>query len=209
METIKGHFFRDSEKELLWLHTYEYDQEFVVNTNFGKVDLATCEQVDAEIVSVHHFFISNSSAELLIAKDVNENYAALTILMDSVGFGGVYASITPGFSFRSIHGFVDDCDIYIIGEDLEGNWGVIRISACYSYWGELGLFSPNIIVDFKYKSMQEALEWCRIAREAANEDKLTDFIKPTELIAHCINDGELDWGITLQEIKLRKGSENF
>ncbi len=201
---ITGHFLRDTIKKLLWLHTYTDNHMFVIKTNFGTVYLADCSQVDAEIVSAHFFCISDSSAELLIAKDQNGNYAILTIFMDSPGFGGVYASITSGFTFKSIHGFGVDGDIYIIGKDLDDKWGIIRISDNNSPWGVKGGFTPNIIVHFSYESMQEALKWCHIAQEAVNNKSFKDLTLPTDLIDNFIRNDELDWGTTLQEIRQRQ-----
>jgi len=202
MKKLIGHFLREKESGYLWLHTYTYDTEYYVDTPSGRLDLATCEQVDAELVSAKFFIIFGPAAQLLVAKDHNGNYAVFTLFMDSLGFGSLYASITPGFTFKSVYCFNEDLDIYIIGEDMDGYWGIIRVSFLSNIpepWRARGAYVPHEIVQFENKTMQEVLERCRIAAEKAKNNMLIDMTKPTNEIKEFAGDGE-PWGTTLGEI---------
>lgn len=201
MKKLIGHFLREPEEGYLWLHTYTYDTEYYVEKPSGRLDLTTCDQVDAEIVSAKFFHIFGPAVQLLVARDQNGKYAAFTLFMDSLGFGSIYASITPGFTFKSVYCFNQDLDIYIISEDLEGYWGVIRVSFLTSIptpWRTRGAYVPHEIVQFEYQNMQAALEHCSIAEAAAKNGKLIDMTKPTKEMD--MFDGDGPWGATLEQI---------
>ena len=202
MKKLIGHFLREKESGFLWLHTYTFNPKYYVDTPSGRLDLATCEQVDAEVVSAKFFDISGPAIQLLAAKDQNGHYAVFTLFMDSWGFGSIYASITPGFTFKSVYCYNEDLDIYIIGEDMDGNWGIIRVSYLNYIpdpWCWRGGYIPHEIVRFEKKAMQEALGWCRVAAEKAKNNMLIDMTKPTDEIAESAKNGE-HWGTTLGEI---------
>lgn len=201
MKKLIGHFLREPEEGFLWLHTYTYDKEYYVDTPSGRLDLATCDQMNAEIVSAKFFHIFGPAFQLFVAKGHNGNYAAFTLFMDSLGFGSVYTSLTPGFTFKSVYCFNQDLDIYIIGEDLEGNWGVMRVSFLTGIptpWSARGAYVPHRIVSFDYKNMQSALEYCSIAAAEAQKGNLIDMTKPTEEMAEFADDEP--WGATLEQI---------
>ena len=92
-----GHFLRDTCNDLLWLHEDQTDTSFEIP---GIVDFARCEQVDAEMVASLYLGYSPSSSEVIVAKDPKEHYGVFSLFTDTLGFGGVYCSILPGFSFK-------------------------------------------------------------------------------------------------------------
>lgn len=202
MNKLTGHFLRDTKTGLLWLNNYSYDSGNETLSNLAKLNLAKCQHLDAEIVSGKYCFISNSTMELLVAKDENGNHAVLMLFMDSMGFGGVYVSITPGFTFKSVFCFNEDIDIYIIGEDLDGKWGIMRVSqnASSSPLRARGSFTQTEIIPFQYERMEEALEWCKAAKRAKKEGLFLDITKPTEEMMEFINNGG-SWGKTLGEVR--------
>lgn len=200
-----GHFLREPKTGFLWLHTSTRDTEFIVNTNVGKLDLANCNQVDAKIVSAPFFGIFGPAIELIVAQNQNGNYAVFAQFMDTLGEGGLYASITPGFTFKTVFCFNEDLDIYIIGEDLEGNWGIIRSSWASTMqsgpWITRSTYMLNEIVRFKHKNIQKALRECPIAADKAANNSLIELTKPTDMRAQ-IDKTEQPWGTTLYDIML-------
>lgn len=174
-----GNFLRDPKTGLLWLDELVYHNDFIVHKIDGDLDLASCEEVRAEIVYVRHLFFSMSEYELIVAKDKNGHFAVLTLYHDTMGDGGMYASITPGFTFKTVKAFADHTDIYIIGENIDdeiervlelnqveyeekkGSWGVIRINYNDSYWARGVSFLPSVIVPFKY-------DWDGVVRNLPN-----------------------------------------
>lgn len=202
MNKLTGHFLRDPKTDLLWLNNYTYSTEYVIRTIADLWDLDNLQQVNAEIVSGKSCFISESTIELLVAKDKVGNYAVLTLFIDSLGFGGIYVSITSGFTFKSVYCFNEDIDIYIIGEDLDGKWGIMRVSqnASSSPLRARGSFTQTEIIPFQYERMEEALEWCKAAKRAKKEGLFLDITKPTEEMMEFINNGG-SWGKTLGEVR--------
>jgi len=55
MKKLIGHFLREKESGFLWLHTYTFNPKYYVDTPSGRLDLATCSQLDAEVVSAKFF----------------------------------------------------------------------------------------------------------------------------------------------------------
>ena len=196
-----GHFLRDTRNDLLWLHEDQTDTSFEIP---GIVDFARCEQVDAEMVASLYLGYSPSSSEVIVAKDPKEHYGVFSLFTDTLGFGGVYCSIFPGFSFKKVFGFANDVDLYVVAEDLEDQWGMIRITMRECYWKIRGLVFPNIIVRFNCKSKEEVLDCYPLHTEPANpffrHNELIDLTNLSNSDNKLADDG-MAWGTTLAAIQ--------
>ena len=85
---------------------------------------------------------------------------------------------------------------------MDGNWGIIRVPFLTNIpepWRARGAYVPHEIVQFENKTMQEALDWCRVAAEKAKNNILIDMTKPTKEIEDIAKGGK-PWGTSLEEI---------
>lgn len=157
MSKTLANILHDPETNYLWLHDNTRDEDNFIHTPDGIVDLGACLQEQGEIVNVLHFGFAIASAELIVAKDKNGNYTAFILYKDSMGEGGIYVSITPGFSFRSIWGFANNVEIYIIGEDTNNKWGMIRITHNHFSLFSHAPYTPIEIVPFSNSNIDEVI----------------------------------------------------
>lgn len=216
---LKGNFLRDPQTNILWLHEYKPDQDYCVPFHDYVLDLATCIQEEYEIVSAVNFGFCIASADLIVAKNKKGLYAVLATYKDSMGNGAIYASITPGFTFKSVYGFANRWNNYVVGENEDGKWGIIQISHTGNSWIHIPWCNPHEIVHFDNDRMSDAmnkyplaftsgeiLEMCRWNRGMGDLTKVEGF-------ANVVNRGndedEDNWGITLDEIKTRRRNLQF
>ena len=211
---LKGNFLRDPQTNILWLNEYKPDQDYCVPFHDYVLDFATCVQEEYEIVSAVNFGFCMASADLIVAKNKKGLYAVLATYDDSMGYGAIYASITPGFTFKSVYGFANRWDNYIVGENEDGKWGIIQITHTSNCWFRIPFCNPHEIVRFDNDSMLgamnnyplaftpwEILDMCKGNRGMGDLTKVEGF-------ANVVNRGngehEDNWGITLDEIKTRR-----
>lgn len=211
-EKVMGHFLRDPKTGFLWLHDTEYN-DFCFSFRGEILDLATCIDEEHEIVSALHYglFISY---DLLVAKNEDGLYAVFAPFRDSMGYGNLYASISPGFPYKSVYGFAIHWTIYVIAETTEGRWGMIQIVLSRSEWLYPAEFVcvPTVVVEFEYNSMEEvqshypiAFLPCDVFRVIHWSHGMGDLTRVEE---GNFAKGSMYWGKTTEEIKwLRKSGD--
>ena len=211
-----GNFLRDPQTDILWLHNNRSTKDYHVWTANGILDLSLCKQEKNEIVGMIHF--GNLGFHYsFIAKNKEGRYAVMFIYEDSMGYGAIYASITPGFTFLSVYGFEYNHEVFIVVENLEKKWGVIRISFANSCWvkPDAPMFIPQEIVRFNCESINEAINNLSANISNKGNDYLSHVItlkefheqpQQTACLVDLTVDGEdmmydEDWGVSIDEIK--------
>lgn len=157
----KAILLKDPETGLLWLeHNNRNYEGFVKLSNGRCLDLAKCEAVEAEFVSAVQFQ-ERMSRFLLVFRNENYHYTVLTLYHDTRDEGGTYASITSGFTFKSLYGFVQGEILNIVAENLNGDWGMYSIITNKSSWiteDDRPCFLPIETVWFDYPDLDSVLK---------------------------------------------------
>lgn len=211
MSKTKGIFLRDPKSGILWLHSISTDRDFRVPFLGEELDLTTCKQEVHEIITIQGWHLSMASPDFIVAKNENGFYAVLAIYTGCNQFGAIYASITPGFTFKSVYGFAHNGEIYIIGENEQRKWGMVRISRHNSAWLDYCPWTiASQIVLFNCKSMKEVMDKYPITftlEEFLHEREwprgMGDLTKEKDEETFC-TDEEYHLGTTLEEIKQRR-----
>jgi hypothetical protein len=156
---LKGNFLRDPESGILWCYTYAYDHAILLQTSGGVIDLAECEQENGTIVSIvdDKDFVPHSA--LFVARNTEGLYAVFAPYKTDMNLGTIYASITSGFTFKSVIGIDGKWGYCIVGQDTDGKWGVILISQYHncSWIYERPFTIPMTIVEFEHRTKEEAM----------------------------------------------------
>jgi len=203
--SILANILRDPKTNHLWLHMFTHHGDFFIYTPDGTLDLATCHQEYGEIV-YEDYFNDGANADIIVAKDKNGNYAAFTYFLGYMGDGGIYVSITPRFSFRSIWGFANDIDFFIVGENLDKQWGLIRVN-CYPFKSALSPHTPphipNEIVPFDYSNKDEVLAKYPLPLYPNNPIWRKGLVDLTIMSNNVVNGNQNNqtWGLSLATIQ--------
>ena len=158
----KVYLLQDPETGYLWYDTLGRDDEYFVYFKNEYLDLAKCQIVVAEEVSVNFFGVAIASPELCVYRNEKGLMTVMFPYQDTMGDGALYASIEPGFAYKSVYGFKKGWDLYIVTEYENGKWGTIR----GSYYGSTWIFSEQGSlqrVSCDCDTMEEALAKCGVS----------------------------------------------
>lgn len=156
---MKGNLLLDPKTGNLWCHASAGDSNLLLYTGDGVVDFAECKQETCTIVSVVNDKDPVPHSALFVAKNTEGMYAVFAPFKTDMNFGTIYASITPGFTFKSVIGIDNKWGYYIVGQDKDDNWGVVLMSQYHkcSWLGERPFTIPMTIVEFMYETKEEAM----------------------------------------------------
>lgn len=160
MKKTKAYLLKDEKTGHYWMHEFSLDSAYYVKTIEGTLDLTKCKPVKAEVVNAVNYGFCMASCDLTVLKDSNKNYMVMAPYLDSMGYGAIYRSINRGFTFKSVHGFNINWENYLVAENLDGKWGIIRIAHNRCEWTvswNIPFCWPLEIVEFKFEKMSDAL----------------------------------------------------
>lgn len=203
----KVYLLQDPETGYLWYDTLGRDDEYFVQFGNDYLDLAKCQIVVAEEVSVNFFGVAIASPELCVYRNEKGLMTVMFPYQDTMGEGALYASIVPGFEFISVYGFKKGWDLYIVTADENGKWSVFRASYMGNTWSFVEHWSPGR-VSCDCDSMEEALAKspvtfsCSEIMEGSvwSNKIIRDLTQPEECRHDDKNDEEVIDGITTAQI---------
>lgn len=211
----KTRLLLEKETGLFWLNDRDNNGswDFVERPNMPTLDLATCEVVIAEAVcAVKYCFCMQ--CDIYVYKDKDGMMTVLTPYYDSMASGATYASIYPGFSFKSVYGYFCNGEIFIVAELKDGKWGVIRISHNNSTW-KIGMDAysiPIVVVPFNCKSHEDAIMRVGVSSqvteiEGLNLDYFGDLTRVPDDMNYFAGTSGID-GDSIEDILARRASSD-
>ena len=118
----------DPESGHLWLHNYAFD-EYILDVESGIVNFAKCEDMKAHIAKATYVGMTMASLDTVLVQNDEGMYSLLIPYVDSMGYGAIYRSVEPGFTFQDAFAFFNDRKFYVITQNEQNTWDTYMIDS--------------------------------------------------------------------------------